>query len=75
LWRWRASSGAGGQALVLLQSPQSKNPPRDRANYCLHDNEPLARYLVAEFVSYFGAYRGLAALQNLSFRKFDRAEA
>ena len=38
-----------GHALVLLKSPESASPPRDRANYCLHDNEALARYLVAEF--------------------------
>ena len=48
-----------GHALVLLQAPESASPPRERANYCLHDNEALARYLVAEFVSNFGAYRGL----------------
>jgi hypothetical protein len=64
-----------GHALVLLQSPESHDPSPDRANFCLHDNEPLARYLVAEFVSYFGAYRGLAGLQNLTYRKLDRAEA
>ena len=64
-----------GHALVLLQAPESASPPPDRANYCLHDNEALARYLVAEFVSNFGAYRGLAALQNLSYRKLNRVEA
>ena len=57
-----------GHALVLLQSPETASPPRERANYCLHDNEALARYLVAEFVSNFGAYRDLAGLQNLSYR-------
>ena len=60
---------------MLLQAPESASPPPDRANYCLHDNEALARYLVAEFVSNFGAYRGLAALQNLSYRKLNRVEA
>ena len=64
-----------GHALVLLQAPESASPPPDRANYCLHDNEALARYLVAEFVSNFGAYRGLAGLQNLSYRKLNRVEA
>ena len=64
-----------GHALVLLQAPESASPPRDRANYCLHDNEALARYLVAEFVSNFGAYRGLPGLQNLGYRKLNRVEA
>src|SRR5580765_813150 len=44
-----------GHALVLMQSPQDANPPAERANICLHDNDLLARYLVGEFVSYFGA--------------------
>ena len=69
------STHGRGHALVLLQAPESASPPPDRANYCLHDNEALARYLVAEFVSNFGAYRGLAALQNLSYRKLNRVEA
>src|SRR5215204_7008236 len=64
-----------GHALVLLQAPESASPPRERANYCLHDNEALARYLVAEFVSNFGAYRGLLGLQNLGYRKLNRVEA
>ena len=64
-----------GHALVLLQAPESASPPPDRANYCLHDNEALARYLVAEFVSNFGAYRGLPGLQNLGYRKLNRVEA
>ena len=51
-----------GHALVRLQSPQEAHPPAERANYCLHDNEALARYLVSDFVSNFGAYKGLANL-------------
>ncbi|MBM3517491.1 MAG: hypothetical protein FJX56_06350 [Alphaproteobacteria bacterium] len=60
-----------GHALVLLQSPQAADPPAERANYCLHDNEPLARYLVSDFVAHFGAYRGLPALANLTYRRLD----
>jgi hypothetical protein len=55
-----------GHALVLLRSPQEANPAPECANICLHDNEPLARYLVAEFVSHFGAFRGLPGLKGLS---------
>jgi len=40
-----------GHALVLLQSPNDHSPPAERANYCLHDSETLARYLVTDFVS------------------------
>lgn len=64
-----------GHALVLLQSPQDANPSADRANYCFSDNEPLARYLVKEFVSYFGAWKGLPGLSNLTYRKLDSAVA
>ncbi len=51
-----------GHALVLLRSPGEANPPAEKPNICFHDNEELARYLVKDFVSYFGAYRGLASL-------------
>lgn len=60
-----------GHALVLLQSPQEASP----GNLCLTDNEPLARWLIAEYVSNFGAWRGLAGLQSLTFRKLDSVEA
>lgn len=60
-----------GHALVLLQSPQEASP----GNLCLTDNEPLARWLIAEYVSNFGAWRGLAGLQSLNFRKLDSVEA
>ena len=64
-----------GHALVLLQSPQEASPPADRPNLCLHDNEKLARYLVSDFVSYFGAYKGLASLKKLEYRRLDSAIA
>jgi hypothetical protein len=63
-----------GHALVLLRSPQEAEPASGRANICLHDNEALARYLVAEFVSHFGAFRGLPGLQGLSYRTLDSVE-
>ena len=55
-----------GHALVLLQSPGEANPPAQRGNFCLHDNEALARYLVAEFVAHFGAFKGQAGLDAWS---------
>lgn len=60
-----------GHALVLLRSPQEANPAPEQANLCLHDNEALARYLVGNFVSNFGAFRGLPGLQGLTYRKLD----
>ena len=64
-----------GHALVLLQSPLEANPPAAQANYCFHDNEKLARYLVADFVSYFGAWKGLPALEGLIYRPLQTVEA
>ncbi len=64
-----------GHALVLLQSPGEASPPADRANVCFHDNEKLARYLVAEFISHFGAWKGLPGLTGMSYRRLDSVEA
>jgi len=57
-----------GHALVLMQNPDAADP---QTNVCLTDNEPLARYLVNEFVANFGAFKGLPGLQGLAFRKLD----
>jgi hypothetical protein len=64
-----------GHALVLLQSPQDRAPPAERANLCLTDNEPMARYLVGEFVANFGAWKGVPGLTGLAYRKLDRVES
>ncbi len=64
-----------GHALVLLRSPQEANPPEERSNLCLHDNEALARWLVSDFVSNFGAFRGLPGLSNLAYRRLDSVAA
>ena len=61
-----------GHALVLLQSPQDAASP---GNVCLTDNEPLTRWLVADYVSHFGAWRGLPGLAGLQYRKLDHVEA
>jgi len=61
-----------GHALVLLQSPHVVGAP---GNVCLTDNEKLARYLVSDFVSHFGAWKGLPGLSNLPYRALDSVEA
>ena len=60
-----------GHALVLLQDLQTEGA----GNFCLTDNEPLARWLVRDYVSHFGAWRGLAGLQNLNYRPLDHVAA
>ena len=64
-----------GHALVLLQSPQDADPPAERANICLNDNEKLARYLVEEFVANFGAWKAVPGLKSLAYRRLDSVEA
>jgi hypothetical protein len=63
-----------GHALVLLRAPQEGSAAAD-ANVCFSDNEPLARWLVAEFVAHFGAWKGLPGLGGLVYRPLDAAEA
>jgi len=63
-----------GHALVLMQSPADRNPPADRGNICLYDNEPLARYLINDYVSNFGPFKGTPGLAGLQYRKLDSVE-
>ncbi len=56
-----------GHALVLALDPQDGGGQ----NICLTDNEPLARWLVADYVSHFGAWRNLPALAGLRYAKMD----
>jgi hypothetical protein len=71
LFRVVLSPHGRGHALMLMQSPQEANPPADRANVCLTDNDPLAHYLVSRFVTNFRAFKGLPGLQGLSYRGLD----
>jgi hypothetical protein len=61
-----------GHALMLLQAPQDGG---SAGNVCLTDNEPMARYLVSDFVSHFGAWRNLPGLAGMRYRKLDAVEA
>jgi hypothetical protein len=57
-----------GHALVLIQDPPSGPGSADRPNLCLTDNEPLARWLVADYLANFAAFKGLPALTQLAYR-------
>jgi hypothetical protein len=58
-----------GHALVLLEAPWLDVNIPEALNVCVTDNEPLARWLVAEFVTRFGAFRGVPALGSLQYRR------
>ena len=75
LFRVVFSPHGRGHALMLMQSPEEANPPADRANLCLTDNEPLARWLVERFVANFRLFKGLPGMQGLGYRRLDSIQA
>jgi hypothetical protein len=64
-----------GHALVLVEAPQAKASRADALNVVITDNEPLARWLIADYASHFPAFKGAAALSNLEYRLLTRATA
>jgi len=64
-----------GHALVLLEAPWLDVSIPEALNVCVTDNEPLARWLVAEFVTSFGAFRGVPALASLQYRRLTGTAA
>ena len=54
--------GPGHAAFVLM----------DDTRACFTDNEPLARYLLRDYVSFFGAFKGSPDLERIEYRPADR---
>lgn len=57
-----------GRGIVVLDRPGIAQGYPEVANFCISDNEPLARYLVDEFFSKFASFRvspGIQALTHL----------
>lgn len=69
------SSFGRGHALVLMQSPHDAKPKKGLENYVFYDNEKLARFLVEDFCSHFGAFKGIAGLKSLVYRRLDTVES
>ena len=63
-----------GTALLLLASPQEASGTDAAPNVCISDNEPLARWLIADFASHFGFFRGLPSIAGLQYVELDSAE-
>ncbi len=61
-----------GHALVMIQDPRSPSGTAERPNLCLSDNETLARWLVADYVAQFAAFKGIPALSSLGYRSLKR---
>lgn len=62
-----------GQVLVLLEAPLYEGSLPEALNVCVTDNEPLARWLVQEYVVHFGAFRGAVALGVMDYRPLGGA--
>lgn len=63
-----------GRGLVLVEAPDAKESRDDALNVCVTDNEPLAHYLLEDFICHFGPFRGVNALNSLDFRALNGAE-
>lgn len=64
-----------GHGVLLLDDPNVEQSLPEVANFCITDNEPLARYLVDEFFSNFAAFKvspGLKAIQYLPLTEVYR---
>jgi hypothetical protein len=59
-----------GHAAFILTDPSGRGGS-GAVNACFTDNEPLARYLLDDFVSYFGAWKGNPNLASLAFKRAD----
>src|SRR5262245_22234755 len=56
-----------GHALVLLEAPLLDTSMPEAWNVCVTDNDALARWLVTDFVSRFGAFRGATGLGSMRY--------
>ena len=57
-----------GHAAFLLLDPHGDGKKPNQPNVCLTDNEPLAGYLAAGFVSKFGAFRNAKGLGSVRYQ-------
>lgn len=56
-----------GHAAFILTDPYLKGGGA-AVNACFTDNEPLARYLLSDFVQHFGAWKGISAVASLEYK-------
>jgi hypothetical protein len=63
-----------GSGLLVLSEPDKAAGHPDALNFCITDNVPLMKYLVAGFVSKFASFRAAAALPHLTFHDVTFAQ-
>ena len=56
-----------GHGVLLLDEPNEEKTVPDVQNFCITDNEEMARYLVAEFFSNFASFRVSPGLKAISY--------
>jgi hypothetical protein len=57
----------GGVGVLVLDEPNTEDGLPGVRNFCLSDNERLARYLVAEFFSKFASFRVSPGIKAISY--------
>jgi hypothetical protein len=55
-----------GHAAFVLTDPYLKGNGA-AVNACFTDNEPLARYLLSDFVQHFGTWKGIPAIASMTY--------
>jgi hypothetical protein len=61
--------------LVLFEDPTRAAAWPELANFCICDNEPLARYLVESFCKKFGVFREAKAFSTLEYLPMQQQTA
>ena len=56
-----------GHGVLLLDRPQEEKGLPEVRNFCITDNEPLAKYLVADFFSNFMSFRVSPGIKAISY--------
>jgi len=56
-----------GAGVLLLDQPTVVRGPPEVLNFCITDNERLARYLVADFFSKFASFRVSPGIKTISY--------
>lgn len=70
-----ASPHGRGHALVLLEAPLLHRSLPEALNVCVTDNDPLAHYLVGNFVNHFGAFKDAQALSYMDYLPLEGVAA
>lgn len=67
------SAHGRGTALMLYEQPDSATSLPDVYNVVITDNEPMARYLMSDFVGRFGVFGEVAAFQAMRYLPLTHA--